>query len=166
MGVKVNIRKLAGAIAATAVAVGIAAGTAAPASATDNIKPFGDQAKIKDYTGAYLIGYTVTDFGPSSDAVAHNGQLFSATLAVQTFGSDQNPNIQRFGARAESGDFYPVLLDAPGSFGNGPIGPDGLVTGKLYFDVVGPQPNSVAYNDGMRDIIAWVPGESRGGTQA
>lgn len=165
MGVKVNIRKLAGAVAATAVAVGVAAATAAPASATDNIKPFGDQARIKDYTGASLIGYTVSDFGPSSDPVGHNGELFAATLTVQTYGAAMSPNIQRFGARALSGDFYPVLLDAPGSFGNGQIGPDGSVTGKLYFDVVGPQPNSVAYNDGMRDIIAWVPGESRGGTQ-
>jgi hypothetical protein len=166
MGVKVNIRKLAGAVAATAVAVSIAAATAAPASATDNIKPFGDQARVKDYTGAWLIGYTVTDFGPSSDAVGHNGQLFAATLTVQTYGSEMNPQIARFGARAENGDFYPVLANAPGGFGGGPIGPDGRVTGRLYFDVVGAQPNSVVYNDGIRDIIAWVPGESRGGTQA
>lgn len=166
MGVRVNIKKLAGAVAATAVAVGIAAATAVPASATDNIKPFGDQARVKDYNGASLIGYTVTDFGPSSDAVGHDGQLFAATLTVQTYGSEQNPQVQRFGARAESGDFYPVLLNAPGGFGAGPIGPDGVVTGKLYFDVVGPQPNSVVFNDGMRDIIAWIPGESRGGTQA
>ena len=164
MGVRVKITKLVGAVAAIAVSVAVA--TAAPALATDNIKPFGDQAQIKDYTGAPLIGYTVTDFGPSSDAVAHNGQLFAATLTVQTYGSEMNPQIQRFGARAQSGDFYPVLANAPGSFGGGQIGPDGIVTGRLYFDVVASVPNSVVYNDGMRDIIAWVPGESRGGNQA
>ncbi len=31
--------------------------------------------------------------------------------------------------------------------------------GVLYFDVVGPVPNSVVWNDGVRDILAWVPGE-------
>ena len=32
--------------------------------------------------------------------------------------------------------------------------------GKLYFDVVGDVPNSVVWNDGTRDILAWVPGET------
>ena len=161
----VKISKLAGAVAAAAIAVGIGATTAAPAWATDNIKPIGDQIRIKDYLGNNLIGYTVTEFGPSSDAVGHDGQLYAATLTVQTYGVEQNPQIQRFGARAESGDFYPVIVNAPGSFGLGNIGPDGSVTGKLYFDVVASVPNSVAYNDGMRDILAWVPGPSNGGTQ-
>ena len=160
-----KIRKLAGAVAATAIAVGIGAATATPASATDNIKPFGDQERIKDYLGNSLIGYTVTDFGPSSDAVPHNGQLYAATLTVQTYGVEQNPQIQRFGARAQSGDFYPVLANAPGGFGGGQIGPDGSVTGRLYFDVVADEPNSVVWNDGMRDILGWVPGASNGGTQ-
>lgn len=158
--------KFTAAVGATAIAVGLGVAAATPASATDNIKPFGDQARVKDYTGAPLIGYTVTDFGPSSDAVPHGGQLYAATLTVQTYGSEMNPQIQRFGARAQSGDFYPILVNAPGGFGGGPIGPDGSVTGRLYFDVVADVPNSVVYNDGMRDIIAWVPGPSRGGTQS
>lgn len=83
MGVRVKIAKLAGAVAAIATSVAVA--TAAPASATVNIKPLGDQARIKDYTGASLIGYTATDFGPSSDAVLHNGELFAATITVQTY---------------------------------------------------------------------------------
>jgi hypothetical protein len=29
----------------------------------------------------------------------------------------------------------------------------------LYFDVTGPEPNSVVWNDGVRDILAWIPGE-------
>jgi hypothetical protein len=165
MGVRVNFRKLTGAVAAAVIAVGIGAATAAPASATDNIKPIGDQIRVKDYLGNNLIGYTVTDFGPSSDAVAHNGQLYAATLTVQTFGAEQNPQIQRFGARAQNGDYYPVLFGAPGSFGGGQIGPDGSVTGKLYFDVTGAAPNSVVYSDFLRDVMAWVPGQSNGGTQ-
>ena len=160
-----KISKLTGAVAAAVIAMGIGAATAAPAGATDNIKPIGDQIRVKDYLGNNLIGYTVTEFGPSSDAVPHAGQLYAASLTVQTYGIEQNPQIPRFGARAQNGDYYPVLVNAPGSFGLGPIGPDGVVTGKLYFDVVASVPNSVAYNDGMRDILAWVPGPSNGGTQ-
>lgn len=35
-------------------------------------------------------------------------------------------------------------------------------TGKLYFDVTGPIPNSVAYNDGVTDLMLWV-GSGGGG---
>ena len=43
--------------------------------------------------------------------------------------------------------------------------PGGSSTGKLYFDVVGDVPNSVVYNDGVRDLLAWVPGPPKGGTR-
>jgi hypothetical protein len=56
----VKIKKLTGAIAATTIAFGIAGGTAVPASAANNIKPFGQQETLNDYvTGAPMIGYTV-----------------------------------------------------------------------------------------------------------
>lgn len=29
-------------------------------------------------------------------------------------------------------------------------------SGKLYFDVTGEVPNSVAYNDGTKDLLLWV----------
>jgi hypothetical protein len=90
--------------------------------------------------------------------VPHNGTLYEATLAVASFGNWVNPKIEGFLARAESGDSDPVLLNAPGSIGSGQIGPGGNSTGKLYFDVIGDVPNSVAWNDGTRDILAWVPG--------
>lgn len=36
----------------------------------------------------------------------------------------------------------------------------------LYFDVVGDIPNSVVFNDGTRDLLAWVPGDPPGSTAA
>jgi hypothetical protein len=30
-------------------------------------------------------------------------------------------------------------------------------SGKIYFDVVGDVPNSVVYNDGVQDLMVWVP---------
>ena len=68
-----NIKKLAGAVAATAITFSVGAATVAPASAVDNIKPFGDQERLTDWaTGAPMIGYTVRDFSPSSDPVPHS----------------------------------------------------------------------------------------------
>ena len=154
-----SIKKLAGVIAAVAIPFGIGAVTVAPASATDNIKTFGEQARINDWgTGAPMIGYTVMNFSPSSDPVPHYGDLYEATLTVQSFGGWVNPMIERFVARAESGDGDPVLLYAPGGISGAQVPPGASTTGTLYFDVIGDLPNSVVWNDGTRDILGWVPG--------
>ena len=82
-----NIKKLAAPVGAAAIAISIATGTAGPASAADNVKPFGQQERLNDWaTGAPLIGYTVEGLSPSSDAVPHNGQLYEATLTVDSMG--------------------------------------------------------------------------------
>lgn len=82
----------------------------------------------------------------------HSGKLYAAKLVVDGFGGSFPPFIERFGARAQSGDFYPSIWGASNN-------------GKLYFDVVGDIPNSVVFNDGTRDLLAWVPG-SPGSTAA
>ena len=82
-----KIRKLVTPVGIAAVAVGMAASAAAPASAANDIKPFGQQETLNDYvTGAPMIGYTVHELSPSSDAVPHNGQLYAATVTVQGLG--------------------------------------------------------------------------------
>jgi Domain of unknown function (DUF1942) len=155
----VRINKLAGAVAATAIGVGVAAGTVAPASAANNIKPFGQQETLNDsVTGAPMIGYTVTGLSPSSDAVFHNGQLYAATVTAEGLGGWATPLVPLFNARAESGQNYRVI---GGGVAAAP--PGGQTTGKLYFDVVGDVPNSVVYNDGTQDLLAWVPGAAEGG---
>lgn len=137
--------KSAAFVAATAIVFGIGGVSAAPASATDNIKPFGVQMRLNGPNSLPYIGYTVTNFAPSKDPVPHNGKLYGATLVVDGFGGNHNPMIERFGARAESGEFYPAIRGASNM-------------GNLYFDIVGPIPNSVVWNDGVRDILAWIPG--------
>jgi Domain of unknown function (DUF1942) len=154
----VKIKKLTGAIAATTIAFGIAGGTAVPASAANNIKPFGQQETLNDYvTGAPMIGYTVKGLSPSSDAVPHNGQLYAATVTVEGLGGWATPLVPLFNARAESGQNYRVI---GGDLGAAP--PGGSSTGTLYFDVVGDAPNSVVYNDGVQDLMVWVPGAPEG----
>ncbi len=153
-----KIAKYAGAVAATALVLGIGTVNAAPASATDNIKIFGEQMRINYRPAVPMIGYTVTNFGPSTAAVGHAGRLYEATLTVQAFGSAVNPYIDRFYTRAETGDGNPAIVYAPGGINAAQLPPGGRTTGMLYFDVIGDTPNSVVYNDGTRDILAWVPG--------
>jgi Domain of unknown function (DUF1942) len=154
----VNTKKLAVTVAATAITFSAGAVSVAPASATDNIQPFGTQERLNDFgTGGPMIGYTVMGLTPSSDPVPHNGQLFEAPMTVNAFGAWATPMIPLFNARAESSALYRAL---PESGPGGVVPPGGSTSGKLYFDVVGDVPNSVVYNDGVRDLLAWV-GTSR-----
>ena len=138
-----KIQKLVAPLGVTALAIGMAAATVAPASAINNIKPFGQQESLNDSTGAPMITYTVHGLNPSSDAVFHNGQLYEANVTFE----GGVPIAPMFNARAESGANYRVI--------------GGGLPGKLYFDVVGDIPNSVVYNDGGQDLLVWVPGLSR-----
>lgn len=141
-----NVTKSAAAVLAAAVTFGMGAVNIAPASAADNIKIFGEQERLNGPNSQPYIGYTVFPLKPSTAPVPHNGQLYSANLVIDGFGGNTDPMISRFGARSESGIFYPSIWGAS----NG---------SKLYFDVVGPVPNSVVWNDGVRDILAWIPGD-------
>ena len=148
-----KIQKLVAPLGVTALAIGMAAATVAPASAINNIKPFGQPESLNDSTGAPMITYTVHGLNPSSDAVFHNGQLYEANVTFE----GGIPIAPMFNARAESGANYRVI--------------GGGLPGKLYFDVVGDIPNSVVYNDGGQDLLGWVsagpmaqwrPGRRRG----
>jgi hypothetical protein len=141
------MRKLAAVVAASAITLGVGALSVSTASAADNIKTFGEQERLNNPNGSPYIGYTVFGLKPSTAPVPHNGQLYSAKLTIDGFGGNTDPMIGRFGARSESGVFYPAIQGAS----NG---------SKLYFDVTGPVPNSVVWNDGVRDILCWIPGET------
>jgi hypothetical protein len=156
MGVRVKIRKLVAPVGIAAITIGIAASSISPASAANNIKPFGQQEMLNG-----MIGYTVTGLNPSSDPVPHNGQLYEATVTVDGPGGWAPPVVPMFNARAESGANYRVIANAPGGPAAAP--PGGSSTGKLYFDVVGDVPNSVVYNDGTQDLLVWVPGPPEAG---
>ena len=143
-----KIRKLAAPVSAAAIMISVAASAVVPASAASNIKPFGQAETLLDpITGAPQITYTVDGLNPSSDAVPHNGQLYEATVTAQ----GGMPMVWMFNARAESGANYRVI--------------GGGIPGKLYFDVVGDVPNSVVYNDGVQDLLTWIPGPFEGGTR-
>lgn len=66
-----GIKKLAAPVVAAALAFGIAAATAGPAAAINNIKPFGVQEKLQGF-GSGEVGYTVDRIAPSS-VLVNNG---------------------------------------------------------------------------------------------
>lgn len=133
-----KIRKLVAPVGIAAVAIVIAANTAVPASAANDIKPYGVPESLTDVYGNPMITYTVQDLKPSSDAVFHTGRLYEATVT-----SDGGvPIAALFNARAASGQNYRII--------------GGGIPGKIYFDVVGDTPNSVVYNDGVQDLMVWV----------
>ena len=131
-----KIQKLVAPLGITAVAVGMA--MAAPASAANNIKLYGQPESLNDVYGNPMITYTVQGLRPSSDAVFHNGRLYEANVT----NDGGVPLAALFNARAESGQNYRII--------------GGGIPGKIYFDVVGDTPNSVVYNDGVQDLLVWV----------
>ena len=133
-----KIRKFVAPVGIAAVAISIAAGTAVPASAANNIKPYGAPESLEDVYGNPTITYTVQALRPSSDAVFHNGRLYEANVT----NDGGVPIAALFNARAESGQNYRII--------------GGEIPGKIYFDVVGDTPNSVVYNDGVQDLMVWV----------
>jgi hypothetical protein len=145
--VSVKITKIATPVSVVAIMIGVAAGTVAPASAASNIKPFGQPETLLGPNDAPQITYTVDGLKPSSDAVPHNGQLYEANVKAE----GGIPIMTMFNARAQSGANYRVI--------------GGSIPGKLYFDVVGDVPNSVVYNDGVQDLLTWIPGRREGGTR-
>jgi hypothetical protein len=143
----VKVKKLAAPMSAAAIMISVAAGTAVPASAASNIKPFGQPETLLGPYEVPQITYTVDGLNPSSAAVPHDGQLYEATVNSE----GGAPMMTMFNARAESGANYRVI--------------GGSVPGTLYFDVVGDVPNSVVYNDGVQDLLTWIPGPPEGGTR-
>jgi hypothetical protein len=142
-----KIKKLAAPVSAAAIMISVGAVTVVPASAASNIKPFGQAETLLGPYNAPQITYTVDGLNPSSDAVPHNGQLYEANVTAE----GGVPVVPMFNARAESGANYRVI--------------GGSIPGKLYFDVVGDVPNSVVYNDGVQDLLSWIPGPPEGGTR-
>lgn len=146
----------AGAVVASAVI----ALSGAPLGSAATVQPFGARETLGDPAGMMVTAYTVTGLAPSSDAIPYRvmGRLYEAKLTVQAERGSTTPVIPPFLARAANGQSYRVLAGVPTALG---ITPRTLMqgqsnSGKLYFDVTGEVPNSVAYNDGVQDLMLWV----------
>jgi hypothetical protein len=143
----------AGALAIAAAGIGGAASASAAPTAD-----LGTAQRLNDAVG--VSEYTVENLRPSNDAVnvPINGQLYEATMTVDAEQGTVTPAIPFFNARADNGQNYRVLFQAPA-----PEGISGMTltqghesTGKIYFDVTGAKPTTVAYNDAVADRLVWT----------
>ena len=150
-----EIKKLAGAVAATTVMFSV--GSIAPASAADS-QVFGIQQSVTDPNGGQ-IAYTVTKLLPSGDAVPYpvSGQLYEVTVRANAINGLVIPVVPNFSAQTESGQSYPALAGAwtPLGLNSALLLPGGSSSGKIYFDAVGEPPTSVVYNGGG-EMLAWA----------
>jgi hypothetical protein len=156
--------RLANAIAPIAT-VAIAAGVvlAAPNVSADSypiIQPFGSEESVS--TGGHnqgVVAWTVNKLQPSSDSIDWpvRGHLWEAIATLRSVrGGCSLPYISRFNARASNGQDYPELAAANTSEPIERVCPGGQSTGKLYFDVDGPDPDSVIYRTDSTDLLIWV----------
>jgi|RhiMetStandDraft_4_1073278.scaffolds.fasta_scaffold166908_1 uncharacterized protein DUF1942 len=143
----------AGALAVAAAGFGGAAG----ASAAPMMAQFGTAQPLND--GLAVSEYTVEDLKPSNDVVnvPVSGQLYEANVTVDAKQGTVTPAIPFFNARADNGQNYRVLFEAPApeAISGMPLTQGNESTGKIYFDVTGAKPTTVAYNDAVTDRLVW-----------
>jgi Domain of unknown function (DUF1942) len=153
--------RLANAIAAVVAAAGGI--VAAPHVAADGypiVQQFGSEEIVS--TGGNnqgVVGWTVNNLRLSSDSIdlPVQGHLWEATATLRYVrGGCSLPYSSRFNARASNGQDYPELASANASEPMARVCPGGQSTGKLYFDVVGPDPDSVVYRSDFTDLLVWV----------
>ena len=154
-------------IAAFTASAGLLSATPARADASDpqpaGQRVLGGTAQVGDSSWA------VSNLKPSSDVIPYHpaGTLWEATASDEATHGSTTPIVSNFNARAHSGQTYRELFQVASAQGVNPAGiaQGQKVSGKLYFDVTGDNPDSVTYNAGGPDLAIWVqPPPSTGST--
>jgi hypothetical protein len=81
--------------------------------------------------------------------------LYEANVTSDAVVGTVVPQPVNFIARSPGGVDYRVLPTVSTLMG-GPLGQGASTSGKLYFDVVGENPDSIIYNDNFQDLLGWV----------
>lgn len=152
----------------TASVVSVLAGTSAAltfgllgapaASAELDTTTFGDDAQLTN--NGVVQAWVVSDLRPSSDVIDYpvHGTLWEATATDVAVVGSATPIVSNFNARTPDGHDYRVLFGAATPLGVNPatLAQGDHTTGKLYFDVTGPAPETVVYNSMGTDLAQWV----------
>jgi hypothetical protein len=158
------------ALAATVATSGAVGIISTPiALAETSTQTIGSQGKLVD--GNVIQAWTISNLKPSEDVIPHqvSGTLWEATATDQAMQGAATPIVSNLNARAQSGQTYRALFGVATPQGVNPatLGPGEETSGKVYFDVTGDKPDSVVYNAGGQDLLAWVqppPSVPRTGT--
>jgi hypothetical protein len=145
--------------AALAAAVSLSVVLAPTAAADPSVDKFGGWNHLVDNGGAVITVWKISDLKPSTDAIPGYpvaGKLWEATAKVRAAKGTVTPIIPDFNARAADAN-YPVLWQAatPQGISGATLQQGDSSSGKLYFDVTGPAPTSVVYNNGADDLLIW-----------
>ena len=81
-----------------------------------------------------------------------SGTLYEATATVQAVEGTATPVVTDFNARTATGASYHAV---PAGVSPAPLQAGASNTGKIYFDVTGPAPESVVYSNGGQDLLIW-----------
>lgn len=160
-----NVMTSAAMAVGVAVVVAVGLSGAPTASADPTIAPFGTQLQVADTDGAGIGGYTIDDLRPSATEVLDvpltgnvpvAGTLWEARAEVNAVSGSVVPAMQFFNSRTADGRSYRVLVQtfAP-DLSISPLSQGGESTGRIYFDVTGPAPTEVVYDDGQ-DSLVWA----------
>jgi Domain of unknown function (DUF1942) len=142
--------------AAGIAAVGLfgAAGSSAAPTITEGL---GTPETLVD--GPLVTAYTVSDLQPATVTIpgyTPKGKLWQADVNVQANSGVVTPVVSNFNARAGEQNYRVISAPAtPQGVSPAPITQGAATSGKLYFDVTGPAPTSVVYNDGVQDVLVW-----------
>jgi hypothetical protein len=98
------------------------------------------------------------------------GTLWEATATDEAIQGSAIPIVSNLNARASDGQLYCALFGVATPQGVNPaaLNQGQKTSGKVYFDVTGASPNSVVYNAGGQDLLAWLQSASspsQAGTQ-
>lgn len=122
----------------------------------------GSTLRETDSVGQVVLSWKVDDLGPSSDTMPSYpvaGKVWQATATVHAIRGSVTPAVSQFNAVAPNQAVYRVLwqVAAPQAISGATIPEGQQATGKIYFDVTGPQPSTVTMNNGMEDLMIWGP---------
>ncbi|OBI87293.1 MPT63 family protein [Mycobacterium asiaticum] len=142
-------------------AAGIAAvslfGAATASSAPTIVEGLGTPETLVD--GPLVTDYTVSNLQPANITIpgyTPKGQLWQADVNVKANSGVVTPVVSNFNARAEGQNYRVISVPAtPQGLSPAPITQGNTATGKIYFDVTGPAPTGVVYNDGVQDVLVW-----------
>lgn len=131
---------------------------AAAASATPGVSEgLGTPQTLVD--GPLVTDYTVSNLQPANVTIpgyTPKGQLWQADINARANSGVVTPIVSNFNARAGEQNYRVITVPAtPQGLSPAPIVQGGTSTGKVYFDVTGPAPTEVVYNDGMQDVLVW-----------
>lgn len=167
------------AIGAAAIATAGIFTAATAVAAPPTIQGFGTSEQLND--GNLSTAYTVSNLRPSNVVIpgyTPQGHLYQADITAQANSGTVTPVVTDFSARStvgpaanvppgappagngttENGATYHVInsVPVPNGLSPAPITQGNQASGMLYFDVTGPPPTQVVYNDGVQDILVWT----------